>query len=91
MLKPWSISTAVRSPDRLRGFLSVLAQMEGEEWNSKGQESFQIRLIQSRLFGAYQQQFYGNLPQNYIDLIESGQNISYQQASDIFGYNAVYA
>ncbi len=33
-LKSWSISTTVRSPDRLCGFLFMLASMEGEEWNN---------------------------------------------------------
>ncbi|WOV90522.1 MAG: hypothetical protein R1F54_08270 [Candidatus Zeuxoniibacter abyssi] len=32
MIKPWSISTTVRNPNRLRSFLSVLAQIQGEKW-----------------------------------------------------------
>lgn len=82
--KPWSISTAVRNADRLRSFLVVLSQMGGEVWNKDAQESFQIRLIQARLYGAYSPQFYRNLPQSDIDLIESRERISYQQAADIF-------
>jgi len=58
--------------------------MEGEIWNKDAQESFQIRLIQARRYGAYNAQFYRNLPQSDIDLIESREKISYQQAADIF-------
>ena len=84
VLRPWSISTAVRSPDRLRGFLSVLTQMEGREWNLAAQTSFQIRLIQARLFGAHQNQFYRGLSQSDIDLMESVKPISYKRAGQIF-------
>ena len=84
MIKPWSISTTVRTPDRLRGFLSVLAQLEGERWDKSTQQSFQIRLIQARLFGAHNNQFYSNLPQADISLIESERPISYRKAADIF-------
>lgn len=83
MFKPWSISTTVRSPDRLRGFLSVLAGMEGMEWRS-AQSEFQIRLIQSRLYGAHTAQFYNGLSQQHIDLIENEKEISLAQARAIF-------
>ncbi len=84
MLKPWSISTAVRNPDRLRGFLFVLADMEGEEWDHAAQIEFQIRLIQARLYGAGNAQFYSGLSKKHVDLIKSGKEISYTQARNIF-------
>ena len=84
MIKPWSISTAVRSPDRLRGFLSVLSQLEGEEWDNSTQASFQIQLIQARMYGAYNRQFYTSLHQKHIDLLESAAPISYSEAEEIF-------
>ncbi|MGI9305753.1 MAG: AlwI family type II restriction endonuclease [Gammaproteobacteria bacterium] len=86
MLKPWAISIAsgnpytVRSPDKLRGFLSVLAQMEGEEWDDKSREEFQIRLIQSILL----------LPCNFapapadIRFLAKGKGFSYRRAKTIF-------
>ena len=85
VLRPWSISTAVRSPDRLRGFLSVLTQMEGREWNLAAQTSFQIRLIQARLFGDHKNyQFCDGLPLSDIKLINGSADISYRQAKQIF-------
>ena len=83
MLKPWSISTAVRNPERLRGFLQVLADMAGECWRDC-QANFQVRLIQHRLYGASSLQFYNGLSQEHVDLIESGRPISLQEAWEIF-------
>jgi len=45
MKKPWSISTTVRNPDRIRGFLEVLREFEGVEFDEKQQIRFQIKLI----------------------------------------------
>jgi len=42
MRKPWSISTTVRNPDRLRGFLSILRELEGEPFTEKNQKRYQI-------------------------------------------------
>lgn len=36
-IKPWSLSTTVRNPYRLRGFLAALAELEGEVWNRANQ------------------------------------------------------
>lgn len=48
--KPWSISTTVRNPARLRDFVLVLAEIEGKPFDTNTQCEFQIRLIQSRLY-----------------------------------------
>lgn len=48
--KPWSISTTVRNPARLRDFLAVLADMEGTPFDTDAQCEFQIRLIKNRLY-----------------------------------------
>ena len=40
MKKPWSISTTVRNPDRLRDFLRVLKELEGQTFNSDNQIKF---------------------------------------------------
>lgn len=45
LIKPWSISTTVRNPERLRGFLEVLSGMEGKKWDKETQIEFQINLI----------------------------------------------
>ncbi len=50
MKKPWSISTTVRNPDRIRGFLEVLKGFEGVEFDEKQQIKFQIKLIQNKLY-----------------------------------------
>lgn len=50
MKKPWSISTTVRSPERLRGFLGVLKILEGQPFNSNNQIKYQILLIQHKLY-----------------------------------------
>ena len=83
MLIPWSISTAVRNPERLRGFLQVLADMAGKCWRDC-QADFQVRLIQRRLYGASNPQFYNGLSQEHVDLIESGRPISLRAAREIF-------
>lgn len=50
MRKPWSISTTVRNPERLRGFLRVLKTLEGQPFNSDHQLKYQILLIQYKLY-----------------------------------------
>ena len=50
MRRPWSISTTVRNPERLRDFLMVLKQLEGGEFNANNQKRYQILLIRSRLY-----------------------------------------
>ncbi|MFN4032736.1 MAG: hypothetical protein ACK4ME_03805 [Fimbriimonadales bacterium] len=48
--KPWSISTTVRNPARLRNFLLVLADWEDKPFDEKTQREFQVRLICRRLY-----------------------------------------
>ena len=50
MKKPWSISTTVRNPDRIKGFLEVLAGFEGKTFNEEQQINYQIKLIQKKLY-----------------------------------------
>ena len=47
---PWSISTTVRNPERLRNFLKVLKELEGKEFNQENQIKYQILLIKNRLY-----------------------------------------
>lgn len=50
MRKPWSISTTVRNPERLRDFLRVLKELEGQPFKSDTQKKYQILLIQNKLY-----------------------------------------
>ncbi len=50
MKKIWSLSTTVRNPERIRYFLSVLKEMDGEDFEEAGQVKLQTLLIQNRLY-----------------------------------------
>ncbi|MGI9337782.1 MAG: AlwI family type II restriction endonuclease, partial [Gammaproteobacteria bacterium] len=84
VISPWSISTAVREPSRLPGFLRVLKDMSGAEWNDDAQVEYQIRLLQARLYGFGNKQFYQGLPKQDIELLESGDDIPFDDAHRIF-------
>lgn len=71
MLKPWSITTTVRNPERLRSFLISLESLEGQEWNNINQEKYQRILIKNRLYGYGNSQFYNGLPRKIVDLINN--------------------
>jgi len=71
MLKPWSITTTVRNPERLRDFLITLQTLIDRPWNKENQEKYQKLLIQKRLYGYGSQQFYNGLPRDIIDLINN--------------------
>jgi hypothetical protein len=47
---PWSISTTVRNPERLRNFLRVLKNLEGKEFTKEEQVRYQILLIKDKLY-----------------------------------------
>ncbi|MDR3259751.1 MAG: hypothetical protein LBT51_09120 [Fusobacteriaceae bacterium] len=69
MLKPWSISTTVRNPERLREFLVVLQQLIDKKWDNENQKNYQKLLIKNRLYGYGSPQFYNKLPENIVNLI----------------------
>ncbi len=50
MPKVWSINTTVRNPERLQGFLSVLEQFEGEDFDNETQALFQKELVRNKLY-----------------------------------------
>lgn len=86
MKKPWSITTTLRNPERLRDFLSVLKSIEGEKWDLSSQEKFQILLIKNRFYGFKNKQFYNGLSSEQIELIDNpAKDISFQKAVEIFG------
>lgn len=83
--KPWSVTTTVRNPDRLRDFLAVLRKLENSEWNHENQKKYQILLIQNRLYGYGKQQFYNGLSDSQVSLMDDlSKEISFEQAEKIF-------
>jgi hypothetical protein len=66
MKKPWSITTTLRNPERLRSFLIVLKQLEGQDWNLENQSKYQILLIKERVYGYGSTQFYNGLNQELL-------------------------
>lgn len=49
-MKTWSISTTVRNPERIPGFLQALTNLEGRLWDSKTQVELMYELIRHRLY-----------------------------------------
>lgn len=84
MKLPWSISTTVRNPERLRDFLRVLKRLQGEPWNPETQIKYQIMLIQEKVYGSDNQQFYNGLTSEQIRLMGNPEPITYEQAKEIF-------
>ena len=63
----------------------TLREMEGQEWNKYNQIKFQIKLIKNRFYGFGNTQFYNDLTQNQIDLVDDiTKPISFEQATEIF-------
>lgn len=79
MKKTWSLSTTVRNPERILPFLKVLKEIEGESFDEKWQEKFQILLIQNRL---YKPTGLDNQKLNYYETSED--KMSFPQAEEIF-------
>jgi len=85
MKKPWSITTTLRNPERLRDFLIVLKNIEGEGWDLETQKKYQILLIKYRKYGCGSNQFYNGLSPEQINLINDlNKEISFKEAEDIF-------
>ncbi|MGI9440765.1 MAG: AlwI family type II restriction endonuclease [Parvibaculales bacterium] len=83
-IKPWSISTTVRNPHRMRGFLSAIADLEGEVWNKEAQIKFQIELIRRKLYGAGSSQFSNGLSPQHQEILSSADDLTTQDAQRIF-------
>ncbi|MHA1754818.1 MAG: AlwI family type II restriction endonuclease, partial [Candidatus Odinarchaeia archaeon] len=83
MKKPWSISTTVRNPERIRNFLKVLKELEGQVWDRQTQKKFQVMLIQYKYYGFGSQQFYTGLSQRHLNLMSNPNKIDYREAEEI--------
>ncbi|NLE91413.1 MAG: AlwI family type II restriction endonuclease [Elusimicrobia bacterium] len=84
MRLPWSISTTVRNPERLRSFLKILKKLEGKIWNNETQVKFQVLLIQYKVYGFGSQQFYKDLTSAQVKLMDNPEPITFEQAKGIF-------
>ena len=84
MKLPWSISTTVRNPERLRDFLKVLKKLEGKQWNPETQIKYQTMLIQEKAYGLASQQFYNGLTKAQVRLMSSPAPLTYEEAKEIF-------
>ncbi len=83
MKKPWSISTTVRNPERIRDFLRILSEMEGEEWTRPNQKKFQVHLIQHKVYGYGEVQFLNTLSPEHLQLMENPDPLTYEKAEEI--------
>ncbi len=70
MRKPWSITTTVRNPLRIKDFLDIATKLCGKPWNKDTQKEYQKLLIQKRLYGFGNAQFYNGLPLKITSLID---------------------
>ena len=85
MKKPWSITTTLRNPERLRGFLAILQQIENSLWDTDNQKKYQVLLIQNRMYGYGSSQFYQGLSQDKVNLLNDlSKEISFEDAEEIF-------
>jgi len=79
MKKPWSISTTVRNPERLRDFLRVLKKLEGQPFDKDNQVKYQVLLIQERLYKPL------NIPPKFRKYYKKPElEIPYEVAEEIF-------
>lgn len=85
MKKPWSVTTTLRNPERLIGFLKIINSLDGSVWDNNTQVKFQILLIQNREYGYGNGQFYNGLSKEFIDIIDdNSKDIPYEVAEKAF-------
>jgi hypothetical protein len=80
MKKTWSLSTTVRNPERILPFLKVLKEIAWEDFDTIGQERFQVLLIQNRL---YKPTGLSSRQLAYYDTLEDRMKL--EEAEEIFG------
>lgn len=83
----WNMSTSIRNPERIPGFLEVLMRLEGEIWDKACQEKFQVMLIQHRkyLSDKTNTQTFRGLSDEQINLLkDKDKELTYKQAEAIF-------
>lgn len=81
MRKPWSISTTVRNPERLKDFLRVLSLLDGQKFDRPNQIKYQVMLIKERLYRPLR------IPIEYKEIFDDPTKpIPYQVAEEVFYY-----
>jgi hypothetical protein len=78
----WSISTTVRSPERIRTFLKVLKELEGKVWNKETQRRYQILLLYRKAYGINVPEFEKTLTKKHLVWFHSD-TFTYEQAEEI--------
>jgi hypothetical protein len=81
-MRLWSVSTTVRNPERIRSFLKVLKELEGEVWNNETQKKYQILLLQKKAYGINSPEFEKTISQKHIEWLNS-EKFTYKQAEEI--------
>jgi hypothetical protein len=81
-MRLWSISTTVRNPERIRSFLKVLKELDGEIWNNEIQKKYQILLLQNKIYGINQPQFEKTLSNQHLNWLHSDK-FTYEQAAEM--------
>jgi len=81
-MRLWSVTTTVRNPERIRSFLTVLKELEGNIWNDDNQKHYQILLLQRKVVGINSPEFEKNLSAEYLEWLHS-ENFTYEQAEEI--------
>ena len=80
----WSVSTTIRSPERIRSFLKVLKELEGEIWDTKTQGRYQVLLLQRKVVGFGSPEFEKNLSRKHLSWLNS-KNFTYKQGMEYKG------
>jgi hypothetical protein len=81
-MRLWSVSTTVRNPERIRSFLKVLKELEGEVWNKETQKKYQILLLQRKVYGINIPEFEKTLTTRQLEWLHSD-IFTYEQAEKI--------
>jgi hypothetical protein len=81
-MRLWSVSTTVRNPERIRSFLKVLKELDGEIWNNSTQKRYQILLLQRKAYGINVPEFEKTLTKKHLDRLHSD-TFTYEQAEKI--------
>jgi hypothetical protein len=91
MKKPWSITTTIRNPYRLRAILQLIKEkLAGFIWNKENQIRFQILMIQHRLYGyseekGFSNQFLNGLYKKHLKIFtDFSHSLTFEEAKSIF-------
>ena len=81
-MRLWSITTTVRNPERIRNFLQIFKEIEGQKWNNETQKKYQVLLIKNKVYGFNEPQFENTLSPEQLNWLHSDK-ITYEQAENI--------